>query len=346
MSSTYSRPPRPFASPTAKQHAAANEVQCRRQHARPICKRYIHVVPAAVCFSRDAPAAVQSPSKIVITPEALASGLGSAIGDALGQAFMGQPPSLDSLQLGLYSTLLQAGPRHCQTSDASKPFRSPIADLRHYISPLHLSAILCILFALSKLVHGQPGLVLSTFQDKLVATAAANYVLWPLANFLNKTLVPKQHQGMTHVLIYAIWSASLSSLNHAPNLASLASDLPTAPHLMESVYNPGIVPAETVPSTTQTVQTVLQNVLHPIADQAAQAIQSSTDLLDSVPSTLLQEMLGDALDLVTPVRRFCRSPSQLGQTGNVCCWLAYWPVQVDLATYKHKPTALLLEQQM
>ena len=78
------------------------------------------------------------------------------------------------------------------------------------------------------------------------------------------------------------------------------------------MYLDGANPLAAVNATARTIHTALAN---PIADQANEALQSSAHVLDTVPNSLMEEMMSDAWDFVTPVRKFVKSPSQLSRAG-------------------------------
>ena len=254
----------------------------------------------------------------------LINGLGSAAGNILGQGLSGGPRSgSHSLQLGLCNSILDARQKPQQIASTSHPATTeasatsiPSRSTAAAIDPFWISASACLLFAVLKLVQGQPDLVLSSCQDKLLSMAVANHLLWPLVTFLNTSIVPKQHRPAINMLIHTVWSACLSSLGYAPSVATLADTLPDLQQLDSTVMMiNNLLPDEVLASATQAAQTSWDCVVSPVASQAASALQSATDMLESIPSALLQEVLSSTLDLVTPVRRLSKRPSQLNDSG-------------------------------
>lgn len=248
--------------------------------------------------------------------------LGCAVGDLLGSSTTGEALSaLHSLQLGLCNSLLderqkpsKTAPR-CTPDPARSPMSVPAAAIMPPLDTFWICASACLLFAALKLVHGQPDIALSSCQDKLLSMVVSNHVLWPLARFLNASIVPKQHQAVTNILIHTTWSACLSSLGHVPNLISLTGNALNLHHLSTATsFLKGLTP-EVATTAAQAVHMSVESAMSPLLSQAADAVDSATDMLESIPSALMQEVLSSTLDLVTPVRRMVRRPSQLQGAG-------------------------------
>jgi len=286
------------------------------------------------CCSEDAAAAgiQQSPRKLGHIgggqkwSKAFSNGLGCVMGDMLGSSVTGETLSaLHSLQLGLCNSLLDLCQKPLKTAakNLATPARSTLAVASSAApTPFWMSASACLLFAVLKLVHGQPAMVLSSCQDKLVSMVVANHVLWPLARSGNASMVPQQHQAMTNILIHTAWSACLSSLSHAPSLMSLASSAPQLYHLDISAALSNLMPEDAFTSAALAMYTTMECAVSPVLDQAAQASDSATDMLDSLPKALLQEVLSSTLELMTPIRKLVKRPSQLqnaGMPGSLIC---------------------------
>lgn len=289
------------------------------------CHGYRRIIRA--CCVEDAAAAgiQQSPRKLGHQghkqnwSKAFSNGLGCVIGDILGSSASGETLSvLHSLQLGLSNSLLDLCQKPLKTAakDPATPTRSTLTVASSAaLDPFWMSASACLLFAVLKLVHGQPAIVLSSCQDKLLSMMVANHVLWPLARSINASMVPQQHQAMTNILIHTAWSACLSSLGHAPSLMSLASSSPQLYHLDAFAALSNLMPEDAVTTAAQAMYTTVECAVSPVLDQAAQALDSPTDMLDSLPSALLQEVFSSTLDLTAPVRKLVKRPSQLQNAG-------------------------------
>ena len=251
--------------------------------------------------------------------KAFGNGLGCVIGDILGSSVTGENVSaLHSLQLGLSNSLLDLRQKPLKTA-AENPATSTRSTLTvassAALDPFWMSASACLLFAVLKLVHGQPALVLSSCQDKLLSMVVANHVLWPLARSMSTSMVPQQHQAMTNILIHTVWSACLSSLGHAPSFMSLASSAPQLHCLDTFAALSNLMPEDAFTTAARAMYTTMECAVSPVLDQADQALDSATDMLDSLPSALLQGFLSSTLDLTTPVRKLVKRPSQLQNVG-------------------------------
>ena len=279
------------------------------------------------CCGEDAAAAgiQQSPRKLGHMcrdqkwSKAFSNGLGCVIGDILGSSVTGENVSaLHSLQLGLSNSLLDLRQKPLKTAaeNPATPTRSTSTVASSAaLDPIWMSASACLLFAVLKLVHGQPAIVLSSCQDKLLSMMVANHVLWPHARSINASMVPQQHQATTTILIHTAWSACLSSLGHAPSLMSLATRAPKLHHLDTFAALSNLMPEDAFTTAAQALYTTVECAVSPVLDQAAQALDSATDMLDSLPSALLQEVISSTLDLTTPVRKLVKRPSQLQNAG-------------------------------
>ena len=279
------------------------------------------------CCGKDAAAAgiQQSPRKLGHIgrdqkwSKAFSSGLGCVVGDILGSSATGETLSArHSLQLGLSNGLLDLCQKPLKTAakNPATPTRSALAVASSApLDPFWMSASACLLFAVLQLVHGQPAIVLSSCQDKLLSMMVANHVLWPLARSINASVVPQQHQAVTSILIHTAWSACLSSLGHAPSLMSLAGSAPQLHHwdTFAALSNP--MPEDAFTTAAQAMYTTMECAVSPVLGQAAQAADSASHMLDSLPSALLQEFLSSTMDLTTPVRKLIKRPSQLQNAG-------------------------------
>ncbi|KAK9806843.1 hypothetical protein WJX72_004676 [[Myrmecia] bisecta] len=76
----------------------------------------------------------------------------------------------------------------------------------------------CVFFAVLKSLEGHPELIMDTIQDKLLKTLIANYVLWPLAHFINFRFVPSEHRILYNNAVAVVWNAYLSTLSHQPTI--------------------------------------------------------------------------------------------------------------------------------
>ena len=103
---------------------------------------------------------------------------------------------------------------------------------------------------------------------------------------------------------------------------SLASSAPQLHHLDTFAALSNLMPEDAFTTAAQAMYTTMECAVSPVLDQAAQASDSATDVLDSLPSVLLQEVLSSTLDLTTPVRKLVKRTSQLqnaGLLGSLIC---------------------------
>ncbi|DBA84112.1 hypothetical protein WJX77_006951 [Trebouxia sp. C0004] len=92
---------------------------------------------------------------------------------------------------------------------------------------------------------------------------------------------------------------------------------PQLHHLDTTAALSNLMPEDAFPTAAQAMYTTMECAISTVVDQAAQALDSATDMLDSLPSALLQEVLSSTLDLMTPVRKLVKRPSQLQNAGAV-----------------------------
>lgn len=238
--------------------------------------------------------------------------LGCTLGDFVAQNLNGGVTNaLHSLQLGIYGTLLDTPFPAVKTSGnitctAEKQSAASVA------APapadfLWMPAIACLTAALIKLLAGQPDLILSSCQDKLVSLAATNYILWPLTHYINANIVPKQFQSRSNLLIHMTWSACLSGLGHAPCITSLAGNDPIA-HVVEAAgaASTHLMPGQAAAALV--LQTATSDAINPIMQCAAGAIEVAVRRLETIPSTLTQEALSKSLDIILNVEEMAKSP--------------------------------------
>jgi hypothetical protein len=63
------------------------------------------------------------------------------------------------------------------------------------------------------------------------------------------------------------------------------------------------------------IDDAVQQYMSPFLEGAADALQTATDLLERVPSAALEKAFSKSLDVVTPLERMTRSPSELLEAG-------------------------------
>ena len=249
------------------------------------------------------------------TSRTFSKAVGCTLGDVVAQSLSGEAANaLHSLQLGIYGTLLDAP--HIPALEASA---SIIASSEKHAAasrrapapadPMWMPAIICLIVALIKLLSGQSDLILSSCQDKLLSLAAANYILWPLTCYVNANVVPKQHQAKSNLIIHMIWSACLSGLGHAPCITSLPITEPFS-HAAQVAANMSthILPQQAASASVLALQTAASNVLSPVAECAAGAIEVAVRKLETLPSTLTQETISKSLNIIMNVEEMAKSP--------------------------------------
>ena len=96
---------------------------------------------------------------------------------------------------------------------------------------------------------------------------------------------------------------------------SLATRAPKLHHLDTFAALSNLTPEDAFTTAAQALYTTVECAVSPVLDQAAQALDSATDMLDSLPSALLQEVISSTLDLTAPVRKLVKRPSQLQNAG-------------------------------
>ena len=241
--------------------------------------------------------------------------VGCTLGDVVAQSLSGEAANaFHSLQLGIYGTLLDAPHVPALETPASiiplshkhgAPARRPPASA----DPMWTPAIVCLIAALIKLLSGQSDLILSSCQDKLLSLAAANYILWPLTCYVNANVVPKQHQAKSNLIIHMIWSACLSGLGHAPCITSLPIPEPVS-HVGQIAVDvmTQIMPQQAASAAALALQTAASNVLSPVAECAAGAIEIAVRKLETLPSTLTQEAISKSLNVIMNVEEMAKSP--------------------------------------
>lgn len=224
----------------------------------------------------------------------------------MAQALSGETANaLHSLQLAIYGTLLDAPyvsavATSTNISVSSKKHTAATKKRAAAADPMWMPAITCLLAALIKLLSGQSDLMLSSCQDKLLSLAAANYILWPLTCYINANLVPKQHQAKSNLLIHMIWSACLAGLGHAPCITTLP--------IREPLLHVGQAAVGMISHVMPQQASSAVDVLSPVAECAAGAIEFAVRKLDTIPSTLTQEALSKSLNIIMNVEEMAKSP--------------------------------------
>lgn len=250
-------------------------------------------------------------------------GVGCTIGDALAQFLSGEATNaLHSLQLGLYATLLDAPyAASLDTSVSGKADSLRVHEAAPHRSKalsdsLWMPATVCLIAALLKLLHGQPELMLSSCQDKMLSLTAANYILWPSTQFLNAKIVPRQHQAKTNLVMHVIWSACLSGLGHAPCVVTMAATQPASDIVSTlAAVAAQILPEKAASAATQAMQLAATEVVQPLMEHAGAAVEVAVRRLEAVPSTLTQEAVSKSLDVIMNVEEMAKSPLHF-HTGN------------------------------
>ena len=252
-------------------------------------------------------------------PGIFSKGVGCIIGDVLAQVVSGEAANaLNSLQLGLYATLLDA-PRSpaddtsiSSNLDALNTRTTAPHRATALIDPLWMPATVCLTAGLLKLLHGQPELMLSSCQDKMLSLTAANYILWPLTQFLNAKVVPKQRQAKTNVLMHVIWSASLSGLGHAPGVVFMSATQPASAFASTAAAVAAqIMPEKAASAATHAMQTSATDIVWSLMEHAAGALEVAVRRLEAIPSTLTQEAVSKSLDVIMNVEEMAKSPLHL-----------------------------------
>eukprot|EP00884_Botryococcus_braunii_P003689 jgi/Botrbrau1/13320/Bobra.0315s0017.1 len=161
-----------------------------------------------------------------IVTKAFTSFFGFIIGDLLAQKIGGEDFSaLRGLHLGLYGLLLDGPIGHLwyKLLDhhvcPDKPKSTKAVLLKTAADQVVWAPVMTIVFfAFLKAVEGHPELIWPTIQEKLVKTVVANYILWPVAHFINFRFVPSQHRILYNNLVAVFWNAWLSSFSSAPTV--------------------------------------------------------------------------------------------------------------------------------
>ncbi|KAL0022613.1 hypothetical protein WJX77_010031 [Trebouxia sp. C0004] len=258
--------------------------------------------------------------------KAVNSGMGFIVGDILAQRLTGEAfDAVRSLELGLYGTLLDGPIKHMFNktvgravgTGARAKLAKTVAD-----NAIWMPVSTCLFFAVLKLAQGQPEEIVSSCQDKMLSMAVANHVLWPLAKFVNANLVPKQHQPVANKVVQVVWSAWLSTLGHAPSVMDLA-DTVNVHHLADTASNlvdkfvPVSFQDHVHTAVSNAINASVENFVSPFLEQAADAMDSASDVIERLPSAFLDKAFSKSLDVVTPFERMARSPSQLMEAGAV-----------------------------
>lgn len=258
--------------------------------------------------------------------KAVNSGMGFIVGDILAQRLTGEAfDAVRSLELGLYGTLLDGPIKHMfkKTVDRAvgtgtrAKLAKAVAD-----NAIWMPVSTCLFFAVLKLAQGQPEEIVSSCQDKMLSMAVANHVLWPLAKFVNAKLVPKEHQPVANKVVQVVWSAWLSTLGHAPSVVDLADTAnvhqlaDTASNLVDK-FVPVSFQDHVHTAVSNAINASVENFVSPFLEQAADAMDSASDVIERLPSAFLDKAFSKSLDVVTPFERMARSPSQLMEVGAV-----------------------------
>ncbi|DBA65533.1 TPA: hypothetical protein ACH3X2_003143 [Trebouxia sp. C0005] len=254
--------------------------------------------------------------------KAVNSGMGFIVGDILAQRITGEAfDAVRSLELGLYGTLLDGPIKHMFNKTVDRAVGTGTrAKLAKAVADnaIWMPVSTCLFFAVLKLAQGQPEEIVSSCQDKLLSMAVANHVLWPLAKFVNAKLVPKQHQPVANKVVQVVWSAWLSTLGHAPSVMDLA-DTANVHHIADTASNlvDQVVPDHVHTAVSNAINASVENFVSPFLEQAADAMDSASDVIERLPSAFLDKAFSKSLDVVTPFERMARSPSQLMEAGAV-----------------------------
>ena len=282
------------------------------------------------CCTANVPKVVSAPPRGQASGM-ITKGLGCTLGDVMAQLVSGEAANaVYSIQLGLHATLLDAplpptaaaaGTARYRTSSHRQ--RATQYNIPAPALPMWMPATICLTAALLRLLNGQPELIMSSCQDKLVSLTAANYLLWPLTQFLNANIIPKQHQSKTNLLIHMVWSACLSGLGHAPCVISL-NDIHAVPNLAGTAIK---VASQAMPQQATSAAShalhgsaeLTAEVMSPLLDCAAQAVGAAVRKLEAVPSTLTQEAISKSLDVIMNVEEMAKSPLHIESGSLVMC---------------------------
>ncbi|GAB4819142.1 hypothetical protein N2152v2_006188 [Parachlorella kessleri] len=175
-----------------------------------------------------------------VQTKALTSFVGFALGDVLAQGILGDGfDVLRCLRLSLYGLLLDGPIGHAwyQQLDSRVYPDEPTSNRAVLIKTaadqlLWAPVMTCVFFAFIKLLELQPELILPTIQDKLVKTIVANYVLWPLAHWINFRYVPSEYRILYNNVVAVAWTCYLSA--SCVGLGEGAQDLSDAAVTAES----------------------------------------------------------------------------------------------------------------
>lgn len=287
---------------------------------------------------------------------AISKALGCTLGDVIAQSLSGGAANaLHSLQLGIYGTLLDTPyPPHAPNASVVETSASITLSSEKQIetaattpaNPMWMPAIVCLVAAVIKLCAGQPDLILSSCQDKLVSLAAAHYILWPLTHYINANLVPKHLQDKSNLLVHMTWSACLSGLGHAPCIISLAGSQPVS-HVVETAVavSTHLMPQQAAAALA--LQTATSDAISPTLQCAVGAVEAAVRRLETIPSTLTQEALSKSLDVIMNMEEMAKSPLHVdaGQLAGACCWLELqvpFPVHMHAFCLTHSKSIFLM----
>lgn len=154
-----------------------------------------------------------------VRTKAFTSFLGFALGDYLAQGIAGDGifDALRCLRLSLYGLLIDGPAGHWwyRVLDSRVVPESPTSTRAVLLKTaadqvLWAPVMTCVFFAFLKLLEGHPEQVFPTIQNMLVRTVVANYVLWPLAHYLNFKFVPSEHRVLYNNVVSVAWNAYLS----------------------------------------------------------------------------------------------------------------------------------------
>lgn len=76
----------------------------------------------------------------------------------------------------------------------------------------------CFFFAFLKVLEGHPELAISTVQEKVLPTVAANYVIWPAAHIVSFKYVPSHQRILYNNVIAIFWNCYLSIVASGGNM--------------------------------------------------------------------------------------------------------------------------------
>eukprot|EP00891_Asterochloris_glomerata_P002340 jgi/Astpho2/2340/Aster-05606 len=325
------------AAPRDTGHAAALADSMRRAASTPLgparSQRQLQI-PARHAEAEDA-SAVQN---------AVNSGMGFILGDILAQRITGESfDAVRSLELGLYGAALD-GPAKHWLNRALTNFKGVKGAVSNGAARnlVWMPIVTCLLYAGLKMAEGNPDDILANCQDKLLSMMVSNAVLWPLSRWVNEKLVPETHRSMSTKIVRVVWSAWLSTLGHAPSIADLA-DQGGLGHTVSDLVSQ-FVPVSRAQEAVQNqvshaIHNCVEQVVSPFLHQAADAMQDATAMLERVPSAALEKAFSKSLDVISPLERITRTPSELLEAGAMGAGVGAGMHRAASHVYQHAPAA-------